>query len=490
MTDIYGYSVSSTGYSVLDSNPTVPFFQPPSYNNGIIRFAWSASPDNDFLKYYLYSSTADDMSGKTILSTSTIRNDTTHSMVLNITDPLKYYQVIVEDQWGFFSESSIVQPNMPFTMIKNYGGIQNERGYSIWQTNDGGYVYSTFDKVDSSEFNPNKVQTKTKNAKKIFQLEPHIHQMILDATNADFANPASEEVDNIKVGIAEESIWDSKRFKIRLTSTKTGRKLDLNTGFNIRIKDLTTEEEDEVPVIDDDTVPTDPITDDGGGTVDEDTTDEDTYEKPVDDDDDDDKPDKPDKPDEPEEPDEPKPGEHDGPPPDYDGGGTDPSEYGAQIPSWMLYESQVHFIVYGGVDSDGVRQPNVFRQIYILMNEMGFGSIPATDPEEVRLRTLFKALGAWIWRNRETPKDRLDNRMFYEHLAMLLAVYAPSGGEDDWVSRFYEAEDVTIHPEILNYADETILGVGRDVGDGRGKALESAILAFILQGAEDAASGS
>jgi len=140
VTDVYGYSVSSTGYSVLDSNPTVPSFQPPSYNNGIIRFAWSASPDSDYLKYHLYSSTADDMAGKTILSTNTIRNDTTHSMILNITDPLKYYQVIVEDQWGFFSESSIVQPNMPFTMIKNYGGIQNERGYSIQQTNDGGYV--------------------------------------------------------------------------------------------------------------------------------------------------------------------------------------------------------------------------------------------------------------------------------------------------------------------------------------------------------------
>mgnify|MGYP001325363196 CR=1 FL=1 len=54
VTDIYGYSVSSTGYSVLDSNPTLPFFQPPSYNNGIIRFAWSASPDNDFLKSLIF----------------------------------------------------------------------------------------------------------------------------------------------------------------------------------------------------------------------------------------------------------------------------------------------------------------------------------------------------------------------------------------------------------------------------------------------------
>ena len=140
VTDIYGYSILGSGYSVLDSNPTEPFFQSPNYNNGIIRFAWSASPDNDFLRYYLYSSNSEDMEGKTVLSTNTVRNDTTHTMILNLTESIKYYQVIVEDQWGFFSESNIAQPNLPFTMIKNYGGIQDERGYAIEETNDGGYI--------------------------------------------------------------------------------------------------------------------------------------------------------------------------------------------------------------------------------------------------------------------------------------------------------------------------------------------------------------
>ena len=140
VTDIYGYSVLSTGYSVLDGHPTVPILQVPRYNNGILRFSWSISPDTDFLRYHLYSSTSSDMFGKIIIVTNAVKNDTTHSLVLNLTDPLKYYQIIVEDQWGFFSESSIVQANMPFTMIKNYGGTQNERGYSVKQTSDGGYV--------------------------------------------------------------------------------------------------------------------------------------------------------------------------------------------------------------------------------------------------------------------------------------------------------------------------------------------------------------
>ena len=140
VTDIYGYSVLSTGYSVLDGHPTVPILKVPRYNNGILMFSWSISPDTDFLRYHLYSSTSSDMFSKTIIVTNAVKNDTTHSLVLNLTDHLKYYQIIVEDQWGFFSESSIVQAKMPFTMIKNYGGTQNERGYSVKQTSDGGYV--------------------------------------------------------------------------------------------------------------------------------------------------------------------------------------------------------------------------------------------------------------------------------------------------------------------------------------------------------------
>ena len=140
VTDVYGYSVLSAGYSVLDSHPTVPVLKVPRYNNGVLRFAWSISPDDDFLKYYLYTSTSGDMFGKTIIVTNNVKNDTTHSFVLNLTDPLKYYQIVVEDKWGFFSESSIVQAEMPFTMIKNYGGTQNERGYAVQQTSDGGYV--------------------------------------------------------------------------------------------------------------------------------------------------------------------------------------------------------------------------------------------------------------------------------------------------------------------------------------------------------------
>tara|TARA_R110000782_G_scaffold2047_5_gene8117 strand:- start:3414 stop:6311 length:2898 start_codon:yes stop_codon:yes gene_type:complete len=104
-------------------------------------------------------------------------------------------------------------------------------------TNDGGYVYSVFDTVDSSEFNPNKFTTNTISFKKLFQIEPHINQMYFDDSNLDYEEYASDQVGNLIVGTAQEKLWD-KRFKIRLTSKKTAKKLDLNMGFNYRTKDL------------------------------------------------------------------------------------------------------------------------------------------------------------------------------------------------------------------------------------------------------------
>lgn len=290
-------------------------------------------------------------------------------------------------------------------------------------TNDGGYVYSTFDTIDSSEFNPNKIETKTKNAKKIFQLEPHLHQMILNSANADFTNTASEEVDNIQVGIAEQSIWDNKRFKIRLTSTKTGRKLDLNTGFNLRIKDLISGAEDEVPTPDpEDETPI--VTD----TPEEDPIDVDTPDEIIDE--------------TPEvEIDEEEPIVATTPPPEAGEMWDGPQA----VSGYGLYLSQVHFISYGGAG-----QPSAWDKIVELRASMSIG-----PGDEGYLTQLFGMLGEWFWTNREIPADPLDETMFYYNVSM---IFVDSSERADWVARYFEEYPSAPRPLDLGYLLESEVG--------------------------------
>ena len=107
--------------------------------------------------------------------------------------------------------------------------------------NDGGYTYALFDTVDTSDFNPNQNTTKNVLFKKLLQLEPNINQLYLiddpSGPGVDYNDYASRQVNHLQVGSAPSRIWD-KKFKIRLTSKKTGKKIDLNVSYNYLIRDL------------------------------------------------------------------------------------------------------------------------------------------------------------------------------------------------------------------------------------------------------------
>lgn len=111
---------------------------------------------------------------------------------------------------------------------------------------DGGYIYSMFDTLDSSEFTPEEYTKNSKIVKKIFQLEPHLDQLTLDTSNADFSKTASSQTDNVGIGNPNiDLIWDTK-FKIRLTSRKTGKKIDLNVNYKLQDIDYTMYAEPEI----------------------------------------------------------------------------------------------------------------------------------------------------------------------------------------------------------------------------------------------------
>jgi hypothetical protein len=131
-----------------------------------------------------------------------------------------------------------VAPNMKYYYL--FKGI-NEHGTQSYLTpvyeaqliDDGGYSYGVFNTIMESELEEKVYTNPTKSFKNLLQLQPNMDQLSLVTTDADFGKSASREIRNISVGSADDLIWD-KTFKIRLTSKKTGKKIDFNITYNLR----------------------------------------------------------------------------------------------------------------------------------------------------------------------------------------------------------------------------------------------------------------
>ena len=121
----------------------------------------------------------------------------------------------------------------------------SENGMPSWPSsiiearlvNDGGYIYSLFDHFDTSEFIKDPFANPTTSFKKLVHIEPNIQQLQFDTSGADFTLPANTQLDNVQLGVSEEKLWD-KKFKIRLTSKKTGKKIDLNVTYVVDAVDM------------------------------------------------------------------------------------------------------------------------------------------------------------------------------------------------------------------------------------------------------------
>jgi len=106
--------------------------------------------------------------------------------------------------------------------------------YETELVNDGGYKYATFETINEKDLKPLNPSTPSKHFKKLFQVTPNLQHVLLSTDNADFAQSAASQLSdgNIQVGQADTPLWD-KEFKIRLTSKKTGKKVDLNITYVI-----------------------------------------------------------------------------------------------------------------------------------------------------------------------------------------------------------------------------------------------------------------
>ena len=99
--------------------------------------------------------------------------------------------------------------------------------------NDGGYVYGAFNQFSEEDLAVAPPKEPLKGFKKLLNIIPNIQHLQLDTSTATFASSSISQLSEISLGSGtQDTLWDDdKYYKIRLTSKKTGKKIDLNISF-------------------------------------------------------------------------------------------------------------------------------------------------------------------------------------------------------------------------------------------------------------------
>ena len=120
-----------------------------------------------------------------------------------------------------------------FRTIDIHGGLSNPSIiYEIELYNDGGVGYPI---IRQYEFTSPDPKTPVKTARKLIQIIPRITQAFLNESASGLVDEAgvlqNAHGKSLVLGVEDDPLF-GKRFKIRLTSKTTGKKLDINIDFN------------------------------------------------------------------------------------------------------------------------------------------------------------------------------------------------------------------------------------------------------------------
>ena len=109
--------------------------------------------------------------------------------------------------------------------------------YEVEIIDDAGTVFSIVNTIEFAEGTP---RATSKNLKKYLYIIPNLNHAMLnigksgliddDGNKVDSARRLGVASDGLQLGYQDDTIW-GKRFKVRLTSRATGRKIDLNLNF-------------------------------------------------------------------------------------------------------------------------------------------------------------------------------------------------------------------------------------------------------------------
>ena len=98
--------------------------------------------------------------------------------------------------------------------------------------NDGGYKYAVFNILYEYELEQEVFNKASETFKKLIQLQPNLEQLQFNIDELDYGQEAASQINNLVIGASDDLIWD-KTFKVRLTSKKTSRKIDLNITYRL-----------------------------------------------------------------------------------------------------------------------------------------------------------------------------------------------------------------------------------------------------------------
>jgi hypothetical protein len=145
-----------------------------------------------------------------------------------------------------------IKPNVKYYYMFRSRDIHNHYSYpseiyEVEMIEDAGAVYPRVRVVDPLQ--DQRKATPQKNLKRFLQIKPQLSQRLFNVSET-FAplsqneNASAPVTDNIALGNRAEKIWDRK-FKIRLTSKKSGKKIDLNVTFKKEYSDQRSDSEED-----------------------------------------------------------------------------------------------------------------------------------------------------------------------------------------------------------------------------------------------------
>ena len=117
-----------------------------------------------------------------------------------------------------------------FRSVDRHGHVSNPTGtYQVEIVDDDGAIYLLISMID---YEKEKEKGRTnKPFKRRLQLDPAFLQTLINQNTTDFKDGKTAVGVNPELGILSDSIYDNKKFKVRVTSRSTGKKIDINLEF-------------------------------------------------------------------------------------------------------------------------------------------------------------------------------------------------------------------------------------------------------------------